>query len=210
MPHLLITHTHKPGHIHWEDVWPREKQTEDYGRLGSWHGRTPALEGPIPYRMYEGRLEKGGVLPDLVAGRWSSDLIVSHRVRDLIEADDRVKHHFIPVDLTLKDGSEVTGQFFLFVAGDLTDGVVAEASNVTPEYIGGKFLYYTYPGEPEISWRESAIEGRQIWVDKYLRRQIFISDALEAELRRLDLRAYETKSSSIFIDRGEMGDGKGD
>ncbi|MBV2360215.1 hypothetical protein KUH32_10550 [Thalassococcus sp. CAU 1522] len=198
MPFLLKVHTYKPDHIHWEDVWPRDRQTSDYAGLGKAHGKPPALTGPIPYRMRDGRLQPGGVLPDLVAGRWNSDLIVSRRVRALIEANDRVPHHFVPLDLTLLDGSVIDGQFFLFVAGDLTDGVVPEASNVTPKMIGGKPVYYTYPGDPDIAWRGDAIERRQIWVDRMLPRQIFISDTLEAAFRKAGMRAYDTCPSAVF------------
>lgn len=199
MPYHLKTQLNQPGDIQWWDVWPDEKITREYGRLGTSHGKLPTLQGPIPYKMIEGHLQEGGVLTDLVSGRWSRDLIVSHRVKDMIEAKDRVQHHFIPVDLTLKDGSFVTGQYYIFVAGDLTDAVVPEASNVTPEIIEGQFVYYNCSGEPDITWRPDAIEGRQIWVDKNLLGQIFISDALEAEFRENGLQGYRLRPSSVLI-----------
>lgn len=110
-------------------------------------------------------------------------------------------HHIIPLDLTLVDGAQVSGQFFLFVAGDLTDGVVPEASNVTPNYFGDHFGEYTSPGRPKIAWRAFAVAGRQIWVDGYLTGEIFISDALERKFRRLGLAGQELDPAAIFAEK---------
>lgn len=199
MPHLLITHTHRPGQVFWEDVWPNDAQPEGYVRIGHSHGKPPKVAGPVPYRMYKGQLREGGVLPDLLPGRWSGDLIVSHRVRTLIETADKVAHHYVPVDLTLPDGAVVSGQFYIFVAGDLTDGIVPQASNVEPKFIGGQFAYYTCPGRPEIAWRAESVAGRRIWVDRNLRGEIFISDDLAEEFAALGLQAYDLYPAPVFV-----------
>ncbi|TCP35416.1 imm11 family protein [Rhodovulum marinum] len=200
MPYLLTTHTYRPEQIFWEDVWPIAEQPDGYARIGRGHGKPPMVEGPIPYRMYKGHLRDDGLLPDLIAGRWANDLIVSSRVRDLIESKDKVAHSFVPLDLTLEDGSTVSGQFFLFVSGERTDGIVPEASNVVPKYLDGEFRYYTCPGEPEIAWRAKAIEGRRNWVDRYLPGEIFVSDDLAADVAKLGPATYDLKPASVFVE----------
>ena len=200
MPFVFRTDGSRPGAVYWDDVWPEEVWPKDYARAGTRHGVDPNIPGPVPYKMRKGKLLPGGMLPDIMEGRWSSGLFLSRRVRKLIEANDWVQHYFIPLDFTLKDGSEVKGQYFQFIAGDLTDGVVAEASNVSPEYINDKLAYYYYPpSSPEISWRPEAIQGRAIWKDRYLPLEFFISDFLEAELRRLHIKYYRTHPSAVWI-----------
>jgi hypothetical protein len=197
MPYLLLSNTHRTNMIHWEDVWPDEKVTSECVLLGSSHGKVPALSGPIPYRMRGGRLLKGGVLPDILAGRWSGNMIVSARVRKLIEDLDPVTHHFIPVNLTLKDGAQVDGQFFLFAAGDLVDGVIAEKLDGTPVVFDGRLGYYSVAARPHVTFRREVVEKRAIWVDKYLPKKIFISDALFEEFQRLGLQRFETVISDV-------------
>jgi hypothetical protein len=196
MPFLIHPRNYATGEIHWEDVWPIERQGDAYVNLGSQHGQTPALEGPIPYRMYKGRLGKSGSLPDIVPGRWDTDLIVSARVRALIREMDAFSHHFIPLELTLRDGTTVSSHF-LFVAGDLVDGIVAEESEVLPKIFGGKLAYYSVGGDPKIVWRADAISGRAIWVDKYLRNQVVISDELQVAFERNDIQKYKLTASAV-------------
>ncbi|MBO9434600.1 hypothetical protein J7394_10325 [Ruegeria sp. R13_0] len=200
MPYLLKVHRFVPGEFFWEDVWPRDKQPENYARVGHDHGNAPLIKTPIPYKQQKGKLLPGGVLPDLMPGRWSGDLLVSHRVKKLIDDSDIVQHQFLPVDLTLKDKSTVTGQYFLFVAGDLTDGIVPEASNkIVPQYFDGELGYYSCEGDPEIAWNEDSVRGRQIWVNKYLPRKIFISDSLHNELETLKLKAFTALPSAVVL-----------
>lgn len=196
MPYLIAPRRHTTDEIHWEDVWTDEQQGTDYGRLGKSHGREPAIKGPIPYRMYKGSQGRNGVLPDILPGRWSSDMIVSQKVREMIEKMDPVAHHFIPLDLTLKDGTEVHDRF-LFVTGDLVDGIIAEESQVTPKIFGGKLGYYSVPGSPRIVWRADAIEGRAIWVDRYLHHYFVISDELHAAFERFRIRHYRKTHSLV-------------
>lgn len=197
MPYLLLTRLHSTSEIQWEDVWPRDKRTPDYVKLGSSHGQVPAQSGPVPYRMYQGKLLNGGVLPDIMAGRWSEDMIISARVKELIEDLDSVTHHFIPLDLTLKDGRQVDGEFFLFVAGDLIDGIIADRSEVTPKVFDGRLAYYSVPGQPHIAWRRGVVKKRAIWVDKYLPGQICISDELFKKFDSLGLKRFDTVISQV-------------
>ncbi|MBB3993302.1 hypothetical protein GGR95_000930 [Sulfitobacter undariae] len=192
MPYLLLSNTFTNSEIQWDDVWRRDERPPEYVELGSSHGQVPALSGPIPYRMYKGRLLSGGVLPDITAGRWANDTIISARVKALIEDLDPVTHHFIPLNLTLKDGRQVDGEFFLFVAGDMIDGIIADKSDTTPIVYDGRLAYYSVPGHPHITWRRDAIENRAIWVDKYLSTQICISDELFGKFSRLKLKRFDT------------------
>lgn len=146
--------------------------------------------------MKKGRFSIDGKLHDIAPGRWSSDLIVSARVRALILEMDAFSHHFIPLELTLRDGSTVTSHF-LFVAGDQVDGIVAEESEVLPKIFGGKLAYYSVGGDPKIVWREDAISGRAIWVDKYLRNQVVISDELQVAFERNDIQKYKLTASAV-------------
>lgn len=203
MAHILQTSYERPGRIHWEDVWPRGTEPDWYAQLGSSHGtRPPEMDGPVPYRMYEGALEEGGVLPDLIPGRFAGNLIVSGRVKELIEHWETVSHHFVPLELSLIDGSIVTDQYYLFIAGDRVDAVALDAStDVKPKYLSDQFVRYTYPPKATIALRESVIKERHIWVDRYLLpTDIFISDALEAEFQKRGLKHYRTKPCPVFVD----------
>lgn len=177
MPFLIKARNNLPGEVSWEDVWTEEQTPAGYVEMGTAHGKKPVVQGPIPYRLSKGRLRKEGEIPDIVPGRWSRDIIVSERVRDMIREEDPVAHHFIPLELTLKDGAMISTHF-LFVAGDLIDGIDANASEVTPKIFGGKLAYYSVGGDPRIVWCAEAIAGRAIWVDRYLIGQIIISDKL--------------------------------
>ena len=190
--------------IVWDDVWPRQQWPENYVEMGGNHGVRPDIEGPIPYMMTGGELQPGGVLPDIMRGRWLSDLILSYRVIKMIqEAGEVAQHHYIPLDLTLLDGARIEGQYFLFVAGDLIDGVVPESSNLIPKFINNKFKYYAFIGDsPDVCWRESAIRGRHIWVDKYLPRQVFVSDAFAKILNKNNIKKYLLHPSVTLAGNG--------
>lgn len=201
MPYLIDPRRHTDDEIQWEDVWPDEKVDTEYVRLGGNHGQEPVLKGPIPYRIYKGSQGRNGILPDILPGRWACDMIVSQRLRKMIEDMDTVAHYFIPLDLTLKDGSIVHDRF-LFVAGDLVDGIVAEESQVTPKIFNGKLGHYSVPGSPRIVWRADAVKDRAIWVDRYLRRQFAISDELESAFERAGFKYYRKTHSPIQFNLG--------
>ena len=198
MPFLLHPRNHFAHEVHWQDVWSLEKQGDAYSSLGRRHGQKPAIDGPIPYRMKKGRFSTDGKLYDIAPGRWSSDLIVSTRVRDLIREMDPVSHYFIPLELTLKDDSTDTTHF-LFVAGDRINGIVAEESDVLPKLIDGKLAYYSVGGSPKIVWDADVILGRAIWVDQYLPTQIVISDELQAVFKKAKFQKYTVTSSSASV-----------
>lgn len=194
MPHLLHFKTYLDTEIRWTDVWPREEWPQGYTALGKSHGQAPTLEGPIPYQMTGGKLPSGGALPDFMPGRMSGDMIVSAKVRDVINELDRVSHHFVPLELTLKDGS-VVNTHSLFIAGDLVDGIIAEKSEVTPQIFGGVLGYYNSPATPHIVWDARAIEGRAIWVDRYLKHEFAISDDLKNAFEAHSFTPFNTTES---------------
>lgn len=196
MPYLINPRRHTADEIQWADVWPVEQQGDDYVRLGASHGQEPAIKGPVPYRMRKGSQGRNGVPADILPGRWLPDMIVSKKVRQIIEGMDRVLHHFIPLDLTLKDDTKVHDRF-LFVTGDLVDGIVAEESEVTPKFFGGKLGYYSVTGSPKIVWHADAIEGRAIWVDRYLPRHFVICDELEDAFQKAGIRHYRKTLSPV-------------
>jgi len=175
-----------------------ENQSNAYVRLGTSHGQPPALEGPIPYEMSGGKLSWGGLVPDITPGRWNSDMIVSARVREIIQDLDPIPHHFIPLELVLKKRTKVSTHF-LFVAGDLTDAIIAEQSEVTPKIFDEKLAYYSVPGTPKIVWNAEATSGRAIWVDRFLRRQFVISDELQSTFEAQRIERYEITPSFIAI-----------
>lgn len=198
MPYLINPTRHTTDEIQWADVWTVEQQGPNYARLGSSHGQEPAIKGPIPYRMYKGSQGRNGVLPDILPGRWSADMIVSQKIREMIEGMDNITHHFIPLELTLKDGAQVRDRF-LFVAGDRIDGIIAEESEVSPQFFGGKLGFYFAPTSPKIVWRADAIAGRAIWVDRYLPNNIVICDELEEAFQKASIKHYRKTVSPVQI-----------
>ena len=196
MPHILLPRIHNSVEIQWEDAVPESELPDNYVRLGGLHGEPPVLSGPVKYRMHGGALNRGGTLPDILAGRWSSDMIVSSRVREIFDAHDRVSHHYIPLELELKDGRRVKSHF-LFVAGDRIDGIDAQKSEVTPKIFGGKLGYYSVPARPVICWKSDAIKGRAIWVDRYLPRFFGISDELKSIFEHEKITRFSLLPSSV-------------
>jgi hypothetical protein len=191
MPFLIEPRTFMDDDISWEDVWPEEKLNNDYTLLGKMHGQTPAISGPVPYKLVGGRLSRDGGLPDIVPGRWSGDMIVSGRVKDVICELDQVSHHFIPLELDVKETVH-KGTHFLVVIADCPDAIIEAKSEVKPKIINERFRYFTAPGDPKITFKKDAIEGRAIWVDKNLRRRFFVSDALMEQLRKWKSERFTT------------------
>ncbi|WP_415919003.1 imm11 family protein [Tateyamaria sp. SN6-1] len=192
MPFLIDPRKYTDNDISWEDVWPKDKQTNAYVSLGKRNGQTTALEGPIPYRFGGGKLLSADTLPDVLPGRWSRNMFVSERVKQAICALDRVSHNFIPLELDVK-GTILKDTHFLFTTGDLTDAIIAEKSDVLPNYVEstGKLGFYSTPSKPQIVWKQTEIEGRAIWVDRYLSSQFFISGDLLQMLKDLGAGRFQ-------------------
>jgi hypothetical protein len=130
---------------------------------------------------------KHKIMPDISTGPYSGMMLVSAKVKALIEAMDPVQHHYIPTEIKRKDGSPVEQEFFLFKFGSFVDGVVIEQSEVTKmiNLETGKF------------WRASAIKGRHFWGDKYLGNDVFCSDEFMAELDRQKIKAFDKIKSYV-------------
>ena len=66
-----------------------------------------------------------------MVGSGSSELIVSRRIRDLIEEWQPISHHYVPLVLKDVDGTIFEGELFLFEIGAfLPDAIVRERSEV--------------------------------------------------------------------------------
>lgn len=142
---------------------------------------------------------KHKVMPDISTGPYTGMLLVSAKVKALIENMDPVQHHFIPVEIKRKDGSPVEQEFYLFKFGRFVDGVVIEQSEVTKMINSdtGKFWGLDRSISAKFVWRASAIKGRHFWGDKYLDNEIFCSDEFMAELDRQKIKAFDRVKSYV-------------
>ena len=152
----------------------------------------PEETWPLPFRQ----VSKHKVIPDFCGGRWSFTIFVSQAFRELVEAMDPVKHHFIPLDLELHGGRRSVGEYFLFKPGMFVDGIIAEQSEVGPIYApNGDLGFYGIGAHPRIVWRREAVAGRHVWADKYLNHMTFCSDEFMAEMRKRKMKLFlETES----------------
>ena len=214
MPYLLSVRKYLGGEFAWSDhTYPDDLADEAQGQLGYFHGTPFPTDKTVDYAQAdygkgdgeiddgtvgEGKLTPEGLLPDLMPGRFSSDVLVSRRVKQFLDENDIVRHHYLPVRLHLLDGSVSEDQFFIFRTGDLTDAIVESESNLARHLIHGVFRYYAEVKQPVfVAWNAKSIEGRMIWKDRLLPGRLFISDAFKRFLEKNSMKRYYLDPSGI-------------
>ncbi|EFL89802.1 imm11 family protein [Ahrensia sp. R2A130] len=155
-------------------------------------------EWPIRYRQ----VSKHKTLPDFMTLPSSSTLVVNERARDLFRSFEPVRHVYVPLEFELPTGEVAKDQFWLFRLTDLVeDGIVVEQSDINivkssvPPYKPG--IYGTYKISPRLTWKSEKIEGRHIWADSWLKRDMCISDELAAEMRRLKMKYIDLTQGGV-------------
>jgi hypothetical protein len=134
--------------------------------------------------LYFKQTSKQKKLPDVMLGIYLGSIFVSKNFKKLVETFEPVQHVFVPLVLELCDGATSKDDYFLLKFAGLTNGVVAEKSDVKPIYSrSGELGFYSAGYAPRITWREDAIQGRHLWADQYLPGRMFCSDEFFNELK---------------------------
>ncbi len=142
---------------------------------------------------------KHKIIPDIATGPSTGILLVSAKVKALIEKMDPIQHHYIPVEIRRKNGILVEQEFYLFKFGSFVDGVVIEQSEVKKmhSFSTGEFWSLDSSISAKIIWRASAIKGRHIWGEKYLGNDVFCSDEFMAELEQQKIKVFNKIKSYV-------------
>lgn len=197
MPWLLSPAVADSRELNWDDIYNEDGSKMDPNVWAGPEQIPPQDTWPLRFRQ----TTKHKKVPDYCSGRYHGTLFVSRAFRDLVEAMDPVTHHYVPLQLTLHGGRESVGEFFLFKFGSFVDGIVAEKSEVGPIYDNeGRLGFYSVGSAATITWRRSAIEGRHVWADEFLKRRFFCSDAFLREVERLKMRLFYKVESFVVED----------
>jgi hypothetical protein len=149
---------------------------------------------PLRFIMHS----KHKIIPDIATGPRSGMMLVSSKVKAMIEKIDPVQHHYIPLEIRRKNGTLVEQEFYLFKFGSFVDGVVIEQSQVHKKIDSDGELWGLGSSiSAKFVWRASAIKGRHIWGDKYLINDVFCSDEFMAELEQQKIKAFNKIKSYV-------------
>lgn len=138
-------------------------------------------------------------MPDFSILNGNAGLVVSRRLRELIESMDPASHLYFAARIVLQDGRVIEDSHFLFKLADLIDdGLDPAQSTISPVIRGGEFRYYRSSSlTPNLMWRASKISGRHIWADKYLPSDIVVSDELYSKMKSMNMGEFISKESRV-------------
>ena len=139
-------------------------------------------------------------LPEYTVGPSVGVVVVSTVFKNLVEAWDPVKHHFIPLEIRQPDGSLWDGEdrFMFKMGGFVEGGIIVEKSDVAPLILQGKLTHYMPTSQsPRLTWNAGAIKGRHLWADIYLKSANVVSDEFYAELNELKIGSFLAIESRI-------------
>lgn len=101
--------------------------------------------------------------------------------------------------------SGLEGEFFLFKVGNVTeDALDQEGSDVVSKYLGGKLVRYNkIKLKPRLMWDQEKVHDLAIWIDRYLKRCVVVSDQFYNSMKELGVcdhdifGAYESRMKAI-------------
>jgi hypothetical protein len=128
------------------------------------------------------RLDSGDEFDDLMTGYVFGTYLVSERLRGLIEARAIDRCQFVPVEFTVGPKPAAEQKFYMFVMLQLIESIDPARSEVAPSYIDKTLLHYSSSPNAKIRFFRESITGRDIWVDKHSRFDLFISDQMKDEI----------------------------
>lgn len=200
MPFVLDIHRYLPGCLNWSDLPETPEDSAKATRLDrAPHGTLP----PVPFIQahYEEDLMRYPVptlLPDIFQGRWSQDLFISKKFKDVLSNLDTVQHLYQPVDLKMLNGTHFSEGYYALGVGCHVEAIDAENSEVKPKFFNGTFGYYAATnGDPFIQWNGDKIFGHHLWIDRHYRMNAFISDELARALRKARIKGLSLRPSAI-------------
>lgn len=147
----------------------------------------------IPLRFRQLRKKSG--YPDLFTGPSSFQMVVSARMRAVLEsvAPPWAGLEFTPVVIERPDGQPGPQGYTFFKVLDLVDAIIPERSQVAPMRHEGKTYHYSTSVGAKFAFRDEAVAGRHIWVDKLLKSRVFISDEMRAAMMSAGLTGVATR-----------------
>jgi uncharacterized protein DUF1629 len=122
-------------------------------------------------------------------------MVVSARMRAVIEgvAPPWAGLEFTPVVVERSDGKPDPEGYTFFKVLDLVDAIVPDRSQVKPVHFKGEFRRYSAGIAARFAFRDEAVAGRHIWMDKHLKSRVFISDELRAAMMAAGLTGVATR-----------------
>jgi hypothetical protein len=144
--------------------------------------------------VYDGRRS----LPDIGVLRGTTTLVVSAKLRSIMEKYEPGVHFFVPVEIALRDGETIRG-YHLFKIGRFTnDAIDAANSTVAPVRIAGQVRRYNEKRFPaNLMWKASMVADRHIWSDVLMPSVLMVSDDVFADIVEQDISGYVSKESRI-------------
>lgn len=133
---------------------------------------------PLKFEELDGVFDPG----HFVAWRYDTTCFVSKKMKDFIETLEPDIHTFIPVKITLKDGT-IRTDYSLLKVGKILNAVVPELSDISPLTIVDRqtgediFVRYSYSIVAKITFKRSVVKNSMLWLDSDLATSdIFCSD----------------------------------
>ena len=134
--------------------------------------------------------------PDLFLGRFNSNMIVSARMRTVIEsvAPPTAGLQFVPAIIYRPDQRPGPENRFFFKVVDLVEAIIPEKSQVARMEVFGRFYAYSSAINATFTFRDEVVANRHIWVDKYSTTDVFISDEMRTAMMAAGLTGVETRA----------------
>jgi len=178
-----------------------------------WHSRLDELPDdfskhyPLKFEELDGQFEPG----DMVQWCSSSARFVSARFKALIEEVEPGVHKFIPIEITLKDGS-IRKDYSLLKIGNILKSVVPEKSDIKPlilpNRVTGKkrFIAYSYSIVAKLTFKHKVVRGRALWHGQDLdAADIFCTDEFIDLMIERDIHLGIQKRGNVFFDDEVVG-----
>jgi len=178
-----------------------------------WHSRLDELPDdfskhyPLKFEELDGQFEPG----DMVQWCSSSARFVSARFKALIEEVEPGVHTFIPIEITLKDGS-IRKDYSLLKIGNILKSVVPEKSDIGALTIPNRqtgekmFVRYSYSIVAKLTFKRDVIGGCVLWLGHDLSASdIFCADEFIDLMIERDIHLGIQKRGNIFFDDEVVG-----
>lgn len=139
---------------------------------------------------------------DFTIGPFTSVTLVTVKFKNLVEKFEPGLHHFIPVEMHSLDGAVDGEGYFIFMPGQILDlSIVIDESDLMESSFKGVVRRYGPTSQtPRIMWKESAVKGKHIWVDRFYQNGLAVSDQFYAEAKSLGLKGWLAMESRIKAD----------
>ena len=130
---------------------------------------------------------------------YSGALIVSEKLRALMEEMDPDVHQFMPISI---DNRAEPGRWFILNVHVKQDSVVDDQSDVRPNFgspDSHEIMYFEYfpapKGHINATINTSALGGLHVWRERRYSNSLLVSDAFHAELKSRKIEYFELRKA---------------